>query len=313
MKIEIAHDALARKVYERASAEDKMRLKITTFIKMRYANYVERGKDRRQFLPAIDLSYVKDYKKHSSLTQEEISFISNSEKSIKDNRIMRYSVYSAVLLILLILLIYNIIARNISEQKTIALEESNRAFIAEKKRGEELLRNLVLVEGELTEKEKVLAQALEKVKATAKALEEALEKEKASAKELERALMDLKKANEKLALQTKKELAEAQANQKKAEREYTQLKTTVDTKIQTIENSYTLSTQAVQKMEQKDKATAFKLAAEAWENNPNNKQAVETLKKIHQSEGGGDNFNKFMPVDKIIEKYQSQFGFKRKR
>jgi vacuolar-type H+-ATPase subunit I/STV1 len=311
MKIEIAHDALARKVYERASAEDKMRLKITTFIKDRFTYYKERG----QLLISDDLAYIRPQLANVAilLNAEEQNFIRVSELKRKQYKILRYGTAAAILFTFVGLwwkasgaekaAIAQYKEAKTANEKLEAtnreLAASNKALITEQKRGEELLRSLISVEGELTEKEKVIAQALEK--------------EKASAKELERALMDLKKANEKLALQTKKELAEAQANQKKAEREYTQLKTTVDTKIQTIENSYTLSTQAVQKMEQKDKATAFKLAAEAWENNPNNKQAVETLKKIHQAEGGGDNFNKFLPVDKIIEKYQSQFGFKRKR
>ena len=40
MKIELAHDILARKVYEKGSSEDKARLRIESFVNDKYNIYV---------------------------------------------------------------------------------------------------------------------------------------------------------------------------------------------------------------------------------------------------------------------------------
>lgn len=96
MKIEIVHDTLARRVYEKSSAEDKMRLKIANFIAQRYQYYLDSNK--RSLLKREDLNYIEHYVGAISLSDDELLFIKKSKNAIKRRWIINGMIIAAILL-----------------------------------------------------------------------------------------------------------------------------------------------------------------------------------------------------------------------
>lgn len=76
MKIELAHDSLAKKIYDTASAEDKMYLRISNFITSRYKYYLDTG----ILLNQEDLDYISPHVKKITLGDGELVFVRQSYK-----------------------------------------------------------------------------------------------------------------------------------------------------------------------------------------------------------------------------------------
>lgn len=79
MKIELAHDILARKVYEKGSSEDKARLRIESFVNDKYNIYVL----NRRLLSNDDFEYILPFLDELSLSAEQQKFITLSEQRIE--------------------------------------------------------------------------------------------------------------------------------------------------------------------------------------------------------------------------------------
>lgn len=78
MKIELSHDLLAKKIYDKASTEDKMLIKIRNFIKNRFAYF----KENKVLLSREDLHYIEPYLSQLTLEQHELIFIDRSKHKI---------------------------------------------------------------------------------------------------------------------------------------------------------------------------------------------------------------------------------------
>lgn len=78
MKIELSHDILARKIYDKSSAEDKLILKIENLIREDYQRYV----DRNILMGAEDYEYVAPFLSSLNLLDEEKNFIEKSKKAL---------------------------------------------------------------------------------------------------------------------------------------------------------------------------------------------------------------------------------------
>ncbi len=99
MKVEITHDILARKIYDRIGAEDKMRLKIKEFIYDRYTYFQEAN----VLLTSKDLNYISPYLEKISIEEEQEAFIKKSQQEAqKRERRRRLSVLSAITVLTLI-------------------------------------------------------------------------------------------------------------------------------------------------------------------------------------------------------------------
>ncbi len=79
MKIELSHDILARKIYEKSSSEDKMLLKLENLIKSDYERYQERN----LLMASEDYEYVFPFLDNLTITAEERDFVDRSGRSIK--------------------------------------------------------------------------------------------------------------------------------------------------------------------------------------------------------------------------------------
>ena len=93
MKIELSHDILAQKVYERVSLEDKRLREVERLVRERYAFYQGEPK-----LGQEEVDFVKPYLKKVDLTANERSFVEQSRKRIVARRRRRLLTIAAVVL-----------------------------------------------------------------------------------------------------------------------------------------------------------------------------------------------------------------------
>lgn len=82
MKLELSHDILALKIYNKASTEDKMVIKIRNFIKNRFAYF----KENKVLLSKDDLDYIRPYVHKVNLDPHELIFIKRSRNMLKVKR-----------------------------------------------------------------------------------------------------------------------------------------------------------------------------------------------------------------------------------
>ena len=93
MKIELSHDILAQKVYERVSLEDKRLREVERLVRERYAFYQGEPK-----LGPEEVDFVKPYLSKVDLTPEEQAFVTNSRRRIMARRRRRVLSIAAVVL-----------------------------------------------------------------------------------------------------------------------------------------------------------------------------------------------------------------------
>ncbi len=97
MKLEIAHDFIAKKVYEEASIDDKNRARAMKYLQEKYTTYQT---DNNFLLNQSDLAYIKPHLKHVLLEKEKTAYIATSESIIKrQRRNSRLKKYGVVILI----------------------------------------------------------------------------------------------------------------------------------------------------------------------------------------------------------------------
>lgn len=98
MKIELAHDILAKKIYDMASTEDKMLMKIHRFISARYAYFIDAG----VLLDKNSLNYIRPYIKKLSLEKSELNFIRKSSRLVqRKQRLILLATIGTCLILLL--------------------------------------------------------------------------------------------------------------------------------------------------------------------------------------------------------------------
>ena len=79
MKAELYHDILAKKVFDKASPEERMRLRVERFIKDRYAYFL----DQQVLLGKEDLNFINPYLNAVILQPEEEKFIKDSQSTLE--------------------------------------------------------------------------------------------------------------------------------------------------------------------------------------------------------------------------------------
>jgi hypothetical protein len=86
MKIELAHDFIAKKIYEEASIEDKARARATKLVHDRYQHYLS---SKNFLLTERELVYISPFINRMDLMKAERSYLQESKKAIKRAKIMR--------------------------------------------------------------------------------------------------------------------------------------------------------------------------------------------------------------------------------
>lgn len=101
MKIELYHDILAQRIFQMASGEEQMRLKVEQFIRSRYQFFQEQG----VMLQEEDLEYVQPYLDACLLTSEELKFVRDSREVLQRRQRWRWILVAGVITVLLLSLI----------------------------------------------------------------------------------------------------------------------------------------------------------------------------------------------------------------
>lgn len=174
MKIELSHDILAKRIYNKASDEDRMRLKIQEFLRERLLYYQE----NQVLLGKTDLNYIAPFLDVITVAAAEQQLIDKSKKRLDQKR--RRLIFTVVGVIVL-LLIFNGITRmansNTSyylatEQQQIAsLEHEQQKKQAAEARADSLYKVLI-------EKDPAFAEDLIKSYDTLQQVQLALEHER---------------------------------------------------------------------------------------------------------------------------------------
>lgn len=123
MRIELYHDILAQKVFEKASAEEKARLKIERFVRERHGYF----RENRELLTKKELDYITPYLDKLELEPEYLDFIAASRKDAKRRRERRRATAVSVGAVLLALLALSLMALH---QSTIEKERQRALLLA---------------------------------------------------------------------------------------------------------------------------------------------------------------------------------------
>lgn len=314
MKIEIAHDMLARTVYQKADVDDKTRLKVASFIHNKYVFYQETNK----LLNSDDIAYISHFDNQIVLSNAESKFIADSRRKVK---IVNWSIWISIGIIfgaLIWLVISNNSAWKETQKTNIALAEEQKALMVTKDSIQQLLDN----ENELKKQVMVQDDRLNKSKEELEVL----------ATERKILIIELERTNQAL----REAYAKIEAEQKILQRDQVQLEGALKKKIaeNTLAKRTLSNTQKSLRLSQKAQLLmasnggnptdlqikeAFRLAREAWERFEDNSQAMDVLSeiraaKLNKSNGGF--LDKEAPkytytksqIKQIINKLDPQYG-----
>lgn len=155
MKIELAHDSLAAKIYDKVSLDEKTLRKVEKFIKDRYAFFLSRD----VLLTKDDLEYVNPYLGQVDISTEERQFVNKSQAAVKRRQRIIGLIVGAVFIAISGLAIYSLI------QRGIAVDQAEIALANEKSANESKLeaeKQAQIAEGErqkaINEREEALRQ-----------------------------------------------------------------------------------------------------------------------------------------------------------
>jgi hypothetical protein len=95
MRIELSHDLLAKKIYDKASTQDKMLIKVRNFIKDRFAYF----KENNVLLSRDDLNYIGPYLSQLTLERHELIFIDRSKQGLRLKAALIIGIIVAVILV----------------------------------------------------------------------------------------------------------------------------------------------------------------------------------------------------------------------
>jgi WD40 repeat protein len=128
MKIELSHDILAQKVYERVSLEDKRLREVERLIRERFAFYQGEPK-----LGQEEVEFIRPYLSKVELSAEERAFVNKSRQRITQRRVRRLVL--AGLIFLGIIAGLSIYAINMANKNT-QIEQANKEAIEERDKAE---------------------------------------------------------------------------------------------------------------------------------------------------------------------------------
>lgn len=258
MKIELSHDLLAKKIHEKASAEDKMLLRVRKFIQNRF-NYFNESK---ALLSLNDINYISPYLDKLSLEPHETRFIRRSK-----DRIWIIAGTAAFVVFFFIGVIFYFINR------TNKIELQSRERMA----------------AQLAKYEEISTHAQE----LSSALTASRQGLNATKEELHFALLALQERNDTLV------------------NSYATYKVQQDYSIEQLQNDLKIAqssklSELAASLVSLNQSYSFRLATKAWQLNPENQQAMNTLYRLASLPTEGS-YSK-QRVYTIIKKYSPKWG-----
>lgn len=320
MKIELSHDTLAKTVYERASANDRMRLRVLNLLRVKYQLY----EVDHVLLTSEDVKAIAPFETELNLTNEEIVFLSRSKVMARKN-LWIFIIGSGVATFLVVatlswFLNYYINSHNELEASNIRYRESEFAL-------ETVNKDLEVKLSELRAKDSIHLLLLERIgddeqiiEMTNRELQSALTELRLTNQALERSKKALERERDKLK-EDKKGLKQELTKQVKIAKEVYRTRA----KLSAIDKSQKLSQHAYnllqrKKITEQQYKEAFQLARYAWSISKNNSQAMdvlniignEKLKRSNSSFLSGDrpkNTYTYRNIEYIIERIDNRYKY----
>lgn len=311
MRIELSHDILAQSIYEKASSEAKLRLKIKSFVHERYKYSLE----NKVYLTAKDLDYINPYMDYLKrvLSAEELIFIKKSE----NHRLYkRFGLFGAITAC-------GIVAFIISTAWGIRESKSKMAIEAINTQLETTLFDLTRSNEEISKKNKAidslfttLGQKDNELSITA---EQLIERDRL----LNETTEELKKTNEKLA-QTNEALNKALADIKKEKEKLEKDKISLEKERADLKNKYntasaneaslkSANTKLIKALDlhaagntAQAKVETVKGAIELWKKDNSNTAVQDVLRKIYKQETGKADFS-IPPMKNIVQELEKKY------
>lgn len=284
MKIELAHDSIARKVYERASATDRVRLRVLNLIRLKHQLF----ETEHNYLTRDEVRAIRPFESQLQLNPAERNFLIRSKIMARKQEIGFLILTLCSIIILAFFLLYYRHSSIIVAEKNLQLQEqddqlrmqnANLIDQYEELRIKDSIQNTLLDridDGQqiirMTNQE--LQEALTKLRRANKALEESNEALAESKKALERERDKLK--------EDKRDLTRELTRQVNIVRQVEEVKA----ELTAVEQSQKLSQRAQAILQNRETPTdrqykeAFQLARYAWELSPKNSQAMDVLNTI---------------------------------
>lgn len=145
-KVNLSHDTIAKVIYEKASAEERQRLKIERFVKQRYEQYNE----TEALLSESELHYIEAFLDQIDISKEQKIFIDKSERvnRIRDFR-QRFGSFAIGITIVLIALVvwgfYELYRAEEEAGKVRELLQEKSLILQKREEVEDSLRNQILI------------------------------------------------------------------------------------------------------------------------------------------------------------------------
>jgi len=314
LKIEISHDTLAKTVFEKASAEDRMRLRVANLIKAKYLFHQEKN----TFLTADELKFIAPFESQLTLSEEESRFIIRSKILARKQSIA----LGVVILICIAVLVWFMMGYRSANEK---LRISNKTLEEKQDSLAIALEDIIGKNEDLMEKDRISRALREKVKdkqsvinMTTKELQDALNDLRVANLELEKSKKELEKERDKLRLD-KRELT-AKLKTKSADNEKIRSALSVVARSQKLSQTAQEILNSGDKPNEKEYKEAFRLARAAWEMSKGNSQAMDVLNRINNEKMNSSNgsfLNKTRPrytytyrkIEAIIRSIDSKHNY----
>lgn len=295
VKIEIAHDTLARRIFDKVSAEDKMRRRVVLFLQDRQQYHLQ----TRQLLDRNDLHYVEPYLESikGDLSEDVLKFVQRSQA-----RRTRQKAYLVLfVLVAMAILGFGAVYENSNKNRIAAINVELEGKTREVEHAKDSLANLIKKNEELFQSNKINLdsflkaqkqrdEALRALKAEQQRLVETNQKLEKKTRELEQAYKKLEELNKKIQEESRKQLADAKQE-----------------KMNSVRVG-DLTQKAYEAYNKGQKEQAFQYAADAWKIDKNNVIAVDILRRIHRDLNKAPNWD--VPPLNIIREHSKRFNYK---
>lgn len=280
MKIEISHDTLAKTVYDKASAEDRMRLMVGNLFKAKYRLF----KEEHVYLTSEELKSIAPFEQQLDLTSDEKYFLSSSRIRARSQLIIGVGIFLLVGTIIMITLGWFVYYYKNTNDK---LELVHRKLTVSKDSVNTVNDFLEIKFEELRVKDSIHESLTERIGNHEEIIQ-------MTNKELQDALNELNILNAELAESKRRVERERDGLKTDTKVLAERLKTQIDNqdaiikkRLSTVEQSQKLSQRAHIILESSENPTAaqykeaFQLASYAWEMSNSNSQAMDVLNQIN--------------------------------
>lgn len=319
LKIEISHDTLAKTVYDKASAEDRMRLMVLNLVKAKYQLFDQ----EHVYLSSDELKSIAPFERQLDLTDGEKTFVTRSRMRAQSKLILGVVTFLAVGTIIMGTLLWFVVYYR---SNNIKMEQVNDKLTASQDSLKSANTSLGIRFEELRVKDSIHESLTERIGNDQEII-------KMTNKELQDALNELSILNQKLE-ESKRRIEQERDGLKTDKQTLTErLKKQINTqdeiikeKLSVVEKSQQFSQRANTILSKNEKPTdedykeAFQLARYAWEMSKSNSQAMDVLNKIRneklKSTNGGflsrnrpANTYTYRQIEDIIKKVDQKYKY----